>query len=38
MEDYQRALQDFDNVNGLEPNNVLILTSRGNVKMLLEDY
>jgi tetratricopeptide (TPR) repeat protein len=36
--DYQRALEDFNKVNVLEPNNAIILRRCGNVKRMLTDY
>jgi tetratricopeptide (TPR) repeat protein len=38
LKDYQGALNDFDKVDVLEPNNAFTLRSRGNVKRMLKDY
>jgi tetratricopeptide (TPR) repeat protein len=38
LDDYQRSLKDFDEVNVFEPNNVFILESCGIVKNKLKDY
>jgi len=38
LKDYQGALEDFDKVNVLEPNNAFILQIRGDVKKMLKDY
>jgi tetratricopeptide (TPR) repeat protein len=38
LEDYQRALQDLDKVNVLEPNNAFTLQCCGDVEKILKDY
>jgi tetratricopeptide (TPR) repeat protein len=38
LKDYQRALEDLDKANVLEPSNAFILQIRGNVKRMLKDY
>jgi len=38
LKDYQRALEDLDNVDVLEPNNAFILKNREDVKYMLYDY
>jgi len=38
LDDYRGALEDLDKADVFEPNNVVILTSCGNVKRMLDDY
>jgi tetratricopeptide (TPR) repeat protein len=37
LEDFQRALEDLDKVDVLEPNNAFILQSHGHVKKMLDN-
>ncbi len=38
LKDYQRASEDFNKANVLEPNNAFIFRIRGNVKNMLKYY
>jgi tetratricopeptide (TPR) repeat protein len=38
LKDYQRVLEDLDNVDFHEPNNASTLMIHGDVKMTLKDY